>query len=61
MVHKSSFVLFLLAIVLSVIRFTLLYVYTNKKSVKMPKGQSEDVKRMTDNTMAKRKRTNEDL
>jgi len=32
-----------------------------KKSVKIPKGQSESVyRRRTDNTMAKRKRTNND-
>jgi hypothetical protein len=32
-----------------------------KKSLKIPKGYSESVKRRTDNTMAKRKRTNNDL
>ena len=33
----------------------------SKKSLKIPKGQSESVYRRTDNTMAKRKRTNNDL
>ena len=32
-----------------------------KKSLKIPKGYSEAVNRRTDNTMAKRKRTNDDL
>jgi len=35
---------------------------TREKSLKIPKGQSESVnRRRTDNTMAKRKRTNNDL
>ena len=32
-----------------------------KKSLKIPKGKLEAVKRRTDTTMAKRKRTNNDL
>ena len=35
--------------------------YVCKKSLKIPKGQSEAVLRRTDNTMTKRKRTNNDL
>ena len=44
-----------------VIRFVS-FPYTCKKSLKIPKRSSESVnRRRTDNTMAKRKRTNNDL
>jgi hypothetical protein len=35
--------------------------FINKKSLKISKEQSESVNRRTDNTMTKRKRTNNDL
>jgi cbb3-type cytochrome oxidase cytochrome c subunit len=38
------------------------YSYFSKKNLKIPKGYSESVsRRRTDNTMTKRKRTNNDL
>jgi hypothetical protein len=37
------------------------FIDINKKSLKIPKRQSESVNRKTDNPMAKRKRTNNDL
>ena len=35
--------------------------FINKKNLKISKEQSESVNRRTDNTMTKRKRTNNDL